>query len=103
MSQYKWTEDGRFPFFILFLGLSIPMGLIVTEMISLNPYYPSFFSSSSSSSSGSSKTLENGDIPGYSACVERMMRTNPSAKQRVCCDKLGGSWSQKGSFGTCRK
>jgi hypothetical protein len=56
-----------------------------------------------SSSSSSSKTLENGQIPGYRSCIEEMMTNNPNAKQRTCCDRLGGSWSQKGSFGTCRK
>lgn len=59
--------------------------------------------SSGYSSSSSSKTRENGDIPGYRSCIEEMMRSNPNAKQRTCCDRLGGSWSQKGSFGTCRK
>ena len=61
------------------------------------------FDGSSPSPSGSSKTLENGEIPGYSSCVKRMMSSNPSAKVKVCCDEVGGNWSQKGSFGTCRK
>lgn len=93
MSNYKWTDDGRFPIVIAVIGMLLPFGLIsLGSALDGSP--------TSSSASG---TLENRDIPGYASCVSEMMKNNPSAKQRTCCDKLGGKWSQKGSFGTCRK
>lgn len=52
---------------------------------------------------GSSEKKQNREIPGYSDCIEDIFRTNPNAPQRTCCDRVGGSWSQTGTFGTCEK
>jgi hypothetical protein len=80
--------------FILFITIPIVALMIMQLWKDLNP---------ASFSSSSSSIRENREIPGYTECIEQMMRTNPRAQQRTCCDKLGGSWSQKGSFGTCKK
>lgn len=57
--------------------------------------------SSSSSSSRSSKVRENGEIPGYSSCIEEIQYTGATIKS--CCDRVGGSYSKTGFFPTCKK
>lgn len=58
--------------------------------------------SSSSSSSTSARTLQNGQIPGFTECLKAPIMF------QACCAKVGGGFypkgtSGKGSFPTCQK
>ena len=90
MSQYKWTEDGRFPLFILLVGLFLPLGLVevgnmaegrrgmIDSMIDSLTSSLSSSSSSGSSSSGSSQTV------------------TPQQLYKIvkgCCSGAGGTYS----------
>jgi hypothetical protein len=57
---------------------------------------------SSSTSSKSKKVRENGQIYGYSECINSIAHLT-NAGIRECCDQVGGSYSKKGSLPTCRK
>ncbi len=53
------------------------------------------------SESSNNAILQNGDIPGYAACVDKMAVTCPHCPIRMCCDQVGGTYFQRGAFPTC--
>ena len=54
---------------------------------------------------GSESSPESGvsNIPGYTSCIENLKLEHQQKSAKICCDKLGGSWSQNESSGTCKK
>lgn len=53
--------------------------------------------------SGKSRTLQNGQIPGYRECIDRLTRTCPNCSLKKCCDEVGGDRYIPGTFPTCEK
>ena len=58
---------------------------------------------SSSDSSSSPRVLQNGQIPGYRACIERLAATCPRCPIKMGCDEVGGDNYKPGTFPTCEK
>lgn len=52
--------------------------------------------------SNNKKVRENGQIYGYSSCINSIAHLT-DAGIRECCSQVGGSYSKKGFLPTCRK
>jgi hypothetical protein len=88
--NYKWTEDGRYPIFILCMGLLTTIGGVALSN-NLDNSVSSYSTSSSSSSSRSSDSIRSclsGGERAYEACVSN----NPGGKGRLTCES---NWKTK--------
>jgi len=75
--------------------------LIVAAIILLLGLIGAMFGDGQGASGG--RLLQNGEIPGYSSCIEELATSCPRCPIKMCCVRVGGDNYKPGVFPTCEK